>query len=51
MGVERMNNLVYWFSSHITELEVLENIYTLLFLHIIGYWFVRFIYIIKNVKW
>ena len=46
-----MENYVYYFVEPYTEFELLQNIYIILFLFVIGYFVLKFITIIQNVRW
>lgn len=46
-----MEKYVYYFVEPYTEYELLQNIYVILFLFVIGYFVLKFITLIHNVKW
>lgn len=43
-----MENLIYWFTEHYTEYDVLVNIYVILFLYCISMVVLKLLSIIKN---
>lgn len=46
-----MIDKVYWFLENTTELEVLQNIYILLFIYCVLMIILKFITILKNTRW
>lgn len=46
-----MQDKIYYFVYPFTEYELLQNIYIILFLFVIGYFALKFITIIHNIVW
>lgn len=49
--LQGLSNKIYWFQKPNNYKDVLINIYVVLFLFVIGYFVLKFLVIIHNVKW
>lgn len=51
VNLSGLSNKVYWFQKPESSNDILVNIYTILFLYVVGYFTIKFITIIHNVSW